>query len=252
MNQTGRETLLRRACSEQIRLQVDRFGGLDTKAGVLLGFVAAALAGIVGKLTQVASERPDWFASWSKLSWVSFAFAASLVLGVILFLVAACFAVSVLWPRVISMGSDLHEVRQEMEGALQEQRDTDDSIKKFEAPYAEELAMLRSWGANKHSMDAKARWVGWCAVCVGLAVIFLTMSGGLIMVEAVRNLGRQSLAGSAKESSSPPIRPISDSAGKPTPCVGPADHAPLVQSAPGPSKKTPSKTSIATVPQKEK
>ena len=144
MNETGRETLLWKACSEQIRLQVGRFGGLDTKGGIILGFVAAALGGILSQLIRAASERPEWFANWSRLRGISFVLGVSLTLGMIFLLLAACFAVCVLWPRNISMGSDLDWVRAEMESALQEQRDSGDSVKKFEAPYAEELAMLQS------------------------------------------------------------------------------------------------------------
>src|SRR5437764_11628787 len=245
MNETGRETLLWKACSEQIRLQVGRFGGLDTKGGIILGFVAAALGGILSQLIRAASERPEWFANWSRLRGISFVLGVSLTLGMIFLLLAACFAVCVLWPRNISMGSDLDWVRAEMESALQEQRDSGDSVKKFEAPYAEELAMLQSWKANKHSIDTKATWVGRCSACVGAAVIFLVLSGGLIVVEGVRSSRRQSPALPAEQSLSSPNRPASDSTGKP-PLGGAANHRSPLQSPSRSLQKPPLKTSVPT------
>jgi hypothetical protein len=170
------ESLVWRSCSEQLHTQIERFVGLDTKAGILVGFVAAALAEIIGALIIVSAEHPAWFARLGiGITMLTFA------PGIISIILVAYFAVRALRPQELSMGSDLENLLNDLNAT----KDPEHEITKFEAGYAAEMALLEARKKNEASLRQKAKWVGRCAICVGMAVIVLALSALLIIGEAV-------------------------------------------------------------------
>jgi hypothetical protein len=178
--------LLRKACSEQIGSQVQRFGGLDTKAGILLGFVAAALSQVLGKLID-ASQQPGWFARWHDTAIIGYLFGGMMILGLLLLLCSAGCAVMVLLPRSMSTGSDLNQIT-----AMGYEQD--ECVKHFDSPYVEEFALLEAWKNNRNLIQSKAWWLARSAIGLGAAILSFTIAAGCIIgANAFQPNGQQSM-----------------------------------------------------------
>jgi hypothetical protein len=165
-------TLLWESCSEQVKLQVELFTSLDSKAGILIGFVAAALGEILAALIISADEHG------SALSQLPRAGEATFVLSIVCIVVATCSAVIVLWPRKIHTGIDIDKTRKAMKAAEDEKRDSalGEEVRKVEAGYKAERALVEACWQNEITISRKARGVLICAASVGLAVILLCAS----------------------------------------------------------------------------
>lgn len=182
------DTLLRKACSDQIGSQVQRFGGLDTKAGILLGFVAAALSQVLGKLID-ASQQPGWFGRWHNTAIIGYLFGGMMILGLLLLLCSAGCAVMVLLPRSMSTGSDLNQII-----LAAKDQDLDECVQRFDSPYVEEFALLEAWGNNRNLIQRKAWWLARSAIGLGAAILSFTISAGCIIgANAFQPNGQQSM-----------------------------------------------------------
>jgi len=169
-------TLLRTSCTRQVRLQVLRFIGLDSKAGILVGFVAAALAEIVGALIIVSAEHPAWFSILG--FWAVLATFAPSILAIMA--VVGC-AWHALRPHHISMGTNFKEYVEQFKSAS----DPKAQVRKFAAGYAAEVALMEAWIENEASLEVKAKWVGRCAFCAGSAVVLLSLTAVAIIRETI-------------------------------------------------------------------
>jgi len=188
MDGSRTDTLLRKACSEQIGSQVQRYGGLDTKAGILLGFVAAGLSQVLGKLID-ASQQPGWFASWHDTAIIGDFFGGMMILGLLLLLCSAGCAVMVLLPRSMSTGSDLNKTILHAKD-----RDQEECVQQFDSPFEEEFALLEAWKINRDLIQRKAWWLARSAIGLGFAILSFTIAAGCIIgANAFRPIGQQSV-----------------------------------------------------------
>jgi len=175
-----RETLLWKACSEQVRMQLERFTSLDSKAGILIGFIAAALGEILGALILVTAEHSTWFGHLTiSVATVTF------VTGMASIALAASFSVLILWPRPF-VGVDFGVILQDMKDATTEDRNGEEEVMKFQARYAAEKNLLSVWRTNEESIVKKLRWVRPLALFIGIGVICLSISAIAILVEGAQ------------------------------------------------------------------
>jgi len=156
---------------EVTRNQTGLLVGLDTKTGILVGFVAASLAEIIGALFVVATENPRWFV---ELNWWPKGF-----LGFGLLLALAAF-VSGLWamrPLERSPGFDFEAELKKLRTAqkIQDKVAEENVIVHFESGYAKQIALLESWEKNRDALRSKGALVWRCTALVLVSIVFLTV-----------------------------------------------------------------------------
>ncbi len=138
---------------EATRNQAGLLVGLETKAGILVGFVAASLAEIIGALLLGAAEHAGWFVD---LNWWAKGFLGS---GLLSALAAFAIGVWALRPHEWSPGLDFDAQLKKLKTAQKTQdKDAEENvIIHFESGFAKQLALLDSWDKNRDALRKEGR-----------------------------------------------------------------------------------------------
>lgn len=178
---------------DQIGRQLEGLSALDTKAGILVGFLAASLAEIVGALVLGSLEHHDAMENvHSSVKWFLATAVLSIVIG------AACGVWSLL-PQTASAGWNFYDrwnsKRRDKDGVGRERskqtpyasgqnvrqmvEDIQNQYNVAEQNFAE---LLEVYVANHDLQIKKALRLRWSSGFAGVAILFLSITAFWVMV----------------------------------------------------------------------